>query len=69
MKLEQYKCDLINGGKLSVEGGVQEKSVFIVANNLKLIPKFTENNPDLFFSLFERVANSWEWSDKALEAQ
>lgn len=36
--------------KLLVGGGVQEKkTAFNVVNNLKLLPKFTDDNPDLFF--------------------
>lgn len=64
LELEHYKLDLIKAGKLLGEGGVQEKPVFNVANNLKLLPKFTEHDPDLFFSLFERVADAKEWSDE-----
>lgn len=46
------------------EGGVQEKPVFNVANNLKLLIKFTEHDPDLFFSLFKRLADAREWSNE-----
>lgn len=31
---------------------------------MKLLPKFTEDDPDLFLLLFERVADSREWSDE-----
>lgn len=30
--------------------------------NLKLVPKFNEHDPDVFFSLFERVAEMQGWS-------
>lgn len=35
LELEHYKLDLIKAGKLLGEGGVQEKPLFNVANNLK----------------------------------
>lgn len=36
---------------------------FDVASNLRLVSHFCERDPDTFFSLFERVAESREWSD------
>lgn len=36
---------------------------FDVSSNLRLVPEFCEWDPDTFFSLFERVAESREWSD------
>ena len=37
---------------------------FDVASNLRLLPKFNENDVDIFFSLFERVADSRNWHDE-----
>lgn len=44
------------------EGSVQSKCEFVVASNLRLVSKFTEK--DLFFSLYERVAESRGWPDE-----
>ena len=30
---------------------------------MKLVPRFSERDPETFFSLFERVADSRHWSD------
>lgn len=38
------------------------KKVDIVAN-LRLVPKFNEDDPDIFFTLFERLAESRKWMD------
>lgn len=34
-----------------------------VASNLRLVPQFCERDPDMFFTLFEHVAESRGWSD------
>lgn len=36
---------------------------FDVASSLRLVPPFSEQDPDTFFSQFERVAESRDWSD------
>lgn len=36
---------------------------FDVSTNLRLVPQFNEHDPDIFFSLFERVADTRGWSD------
>ena len=36
---------------------------------MKLVPRFSERDPDTFFSLFERVANSRCWSERTLLLQ
>lgn len=41
----------------------QSVGAFDVAGNLRLLPKFDERDPDTFFSLFERVAQSRRWPD------
>ena len=44
---------------------------FDIFNNLRLLPKFNEKDPDSFFSLFERIAESRKWpeGDQALMLQ
>ena len=44
---------------------------FDIFNNLRLLPKFNERDPDSFFSLFERIAESRKWpeGDQALMLQ
>ncbi|KAL4009454.1 hypothetical protein ACER0C_003306 [Sarotherodon galilaeus] len=68
MELEQYRLDLIKAGKLS--GGVEAKEsspqgvkTFDVVRNLRLVPTFDENEPDAFFSLFERIAALRGWPE------
>ncbi len=34
-----------------------------LANNLRLLPNFSESDPDTFFSLFEHVAEARDWPD------
>lgn len=38
---------------------------FDVLGNLRLLPKFSERDPESFFSLFERVADARNWPDSA----
>lgn len=38
-------------------------SSFDVGGSLRLVPQFNERDPDIFFSLFERVAENRGWSD------
>ena len=65
LEVQQYRLELIREGKLASEGLVQRKGEyeFDVGTNLRLVPHFTEADPDLFFSLFERVAESRRWLD------
>ena len=53
LELEQEKFNL----------GVKDKKQLNIGSNLQLLPKFSEKDPDLFFSLFERLAESRGWSD------
>ena len=48
LELEQDKFKL----------SVRETKQFNVGANLQLLPKFSVKDPDLFFSLFERVADA-----------
>ena len=36
---------------------------FNILSNLRLLPKFNEKDPDSFFSLFERIAESRKWPE------
>lgn len=61
LDLEFHKLNLMKEGKLSSSG--QEQSMFFsLVSNLKLVPKFSED-PDTFFTLFERMAELRDWSD------
>ncbi len=40
---------------LSLSGG------FDLASNLRLLPKFNEHDPDVFFSLFETMSEERDW--------
>lgn len=71
---EQAKTDLKNThltlvkeGKLSgdvlLDEGRSSLSSPDMVRNLRLLPKFNEEDPDVFFSLFERVAEAGKWSD------
>lgn len=59
-EMEQYIFQLIKEGKLS--GDQSKKSVgpnkpcrFDIGTSLKLMPKFSEKNPNMFFSLFKQT--------------
>lgn len=56
----QLELERLRGaGRPVVDGGSQ----FDVAKNLHLLPKFDEADPDTYFTLFERIADSRAWSD------
>lgn len=44
---------------------------FDVVGNLKLLPKFNERDPDVFFSLFESIAEerNWPMADRVVMLQ
>ena len=69
--MEQARLELIKEGKLTATGLIkkspseQPEGYFDVLGNLRLLPTFSENNPELFFSLFEHVADSRKWPDLA----
>lgn len=59
---------LVAEGKLLSERGeatAPRESVRVpdISNMVKLIPRFNERDPDVFFSLFEGVADDRGWSD------
>ncbi len=70
LDVQQYQLELVKEGKLSDVSRVDSGKVpdvrasqFDLVNNLRLLPKFNETDPDTFFSLFERIADGREWSD------
>lgn len=69
LELEQYKLHLIREGKLiegsgrEILGSSEPHSKFDIGISLRLLPKFNERDPDTFFSLFERVADTCGWPD------
>lgn len=57
VQLEQEKL------RMATSENSSPRREFDVVSNLRLVPKFEESDPDTFFSLFERVANSRSWPD------
>ncbi len=59
---------LVAEGRLSVDEGEGTAPMGFVrpsdiSNMVRLLPKFNERDPDIFFSLFESVADDRGWSD------
>lgn len=70
LELEKYELNLICDGKISAAPVAEygptslgSSMQFDVAGHLCLVPKFSEKEPDTFFSLFERVADHRNWPD------
>lgn len=72
--VEQARLQLIKEGKLLAGSEVSGRSVllseqsaanFDVVGNLRLLPKFSEREPESFFSLFEHIADAHNWPDSA----
>ena len=64
--LEGYRLSLVRDGLLSgeaVSGQLPRSSDRFDINNLRLLPRFNEKDPDTFFLLFERVAKARDWLD------
>jgi len=61
LELEERRLSLHARGAAGDLGG--SSSSFDVGKNLRLVPQFSERDPDTFFSLFERIAESRGWSD------
>lgn len=57
VQLEQDKL------RMAAHESPSPRREFDLVSNLRLVPKFDEGDPDTFFSLFERVANSRGWPD------
>lgn len=66
VELQHNRLTLVKEGRLgddsqvSLDGSVTR---FDVSVSLRLVPKFNERDPDTFFSLFERIADSRKWVD------
>lgn len=66
LEVEALRFQLIGEGKLGDSASVSTSSVkkgFDVANNIRLLPKFSETGVDTFFSLFERLADVMKWPE------
>ena len=67
INLQREKVELVKEGKMDqnllATGGSSaiEKRPFDLVTNLRLMPKFNEKEPETFFSLFERLADSRGW--------
>ena len=75
LQLQQYRLDLMKSGKSFGDGSFEADASsgflgsserFDVLGNLKLLPKFSEKDPETFFSLFERVAETRKWPESSL---
>lgn len=65
-EVEHARLRLMGEGKFSPgeDGGDRSASGSgDVISYLRLVPKFNERDPDIFFTLFERVAEARSWSD------
>lgn len=63
MDLQYLKLKLIEEGKVGDVGSIVGQSEkFPLNQSLKLVPKFNEVDPDVFFTMFERVAVLQGWS-------
>ena len=62
LELEERRLSL-GGSETGVSFSPRVSGLFDVAGSLRLVPQFCERDPDIFFSLFERVAESRGWSD------
>lgn len=66
LELERYELELMSEGKLQAEPLKAEEAVllvpptpsFDVALNLQLVPNFNKRDSDIFFVLFERLAEA-----------
>lgn len=67
IELQKYCLEMIREGRIDdgsddVFQGVSK--MFDTAGNLRLMPKFSERDPDTFFTLFERIAEARGWPSK-----
>lgn len=78
IKLQQERLELVREGNLSGESLLWEgdpdlprgrssfgraPDTFDIVENLRLLPQFNEKDPEIFFSLFEHVADARNWPD------
>ncbi len=64
MKVEMLKLRLIKEGKGVVSSDEEHRGTFTLNSNLKLARKFNEEDPDIFFTFFERIADLQDWSEE-----
>lgn len=67
IELQKCRLEIIREGGLnsgSVDALHGASQTFDTAGNLRLVPKFNERDPDTFFTLFERIAESRGWPSK-----
>lgn len=69
-QLERFRLDLMKEGGIGDSAsshvgdyGAGGSPYFDVSTCLRLVPKFSEKDPDTFFLLFERLAKNRKWSD------
>lgn len=62
IEVEVLKLRLMREGK-DVTSGREDRVTFALNSNLKLVPKFNEEDSDIFFTLFERIAELQDWSE------
>ncbi|KAK5921567.1 hypothetical protein CgunFtcFv8_018924 [Champsocephalus gunnari] len=63
LELEERRLGLPAGAASQASNFPDRATPFDFAGNLRVVPQFNERDPDTFFSLFERVAESREWSE------
>lgn len=59
-ELLQMQLEIARLRNVNRPEGVQQ---FDVSQNLRLLPKFDESDPDTYFTLFDRIAEARAWSD------
>lgn len=64
LEVEVLRFQLISEGKLGNGGAASPEIGCDVSSNIRLLPKFNEDDVDTFFSLFERLANMMKWPEK-----
>lgn len=67
LQVEQNRLDLIRDGKIAAAAQVPSEPAggFDINGDLRLLPKFSERDPEAFFAMFERVADVRKWPDSA----
>lgn len=64
MELEKAKIEVEVLKLRLMKEGREDRVTFAVNSNLKFVPKFNEEDPDIFFTLFERIAELQDWSEE-----
>lgn len=61
--LKRLKLALKQWRRLGSDGGQRPARSFDISGDLQLVPRFSERDSDIYFSLFEHVADSRHWTD------